>query len=170
MGFPTRIFLTGFMASGKSTVGPLLADALGYRFVDMDHVIAERCGKSIPQIFEQEGERAFREAEREVLVELSGCDDIIIATGGGALASERGMRMARSSGVVVYLDASVETILERVGSNAAERPLLKGSVDEEVRRLLELRRPCYERSDLRVHVDGRAPAAIADEIRRRLND
>src|SRR5690554_1070441 len=112
MSFPSRIFLTGFMAAGKSTVGPELAQRLAYAFVDMDHEIEHEAGRSVRQIFVDEGEDGFRALERKVLERMARRKSVVVATGGGALVAAGAMALARSAGVVVYLDADEETILE----------------------------------------------------------
>ncbi len=171
MGFPSRIYLTGFMASGKSTVGPRLAARLGYDFVDMDAMIEAEAGRSIKDIFVDEGEAGFRIRERRVLISLTSRERTVIATGGGAIANEENLSAASSSGCVVFLDVSVETILSRIRSDATPRPLLQGEADPEVKvhKLLSRRRPFYERADLTVDANDADPDAIAAEVIRRVH-
>ncbi|MEM6326491.1 MAG: shikimate kinase [Bacteroidota bacterium] len=121
----SRVYLTGFMASGKSTVGPLVADALGYKFLDLDWLVVVRTGRSIPEIFAEGGAGAFREAEAEALAETTRSEHHVISTGGGSLVQARAMALARSAGTVVWLRVSAETVARRVGS-AGNRPMLWG--------------------------------------------
>ena len=127
---PPRVYLTGFMATGKSTVGPLLADALGYRFADLDWLVTARTGRSVPELF-AEGEAVFRAAEAEALRETAASECLVVSTGGGTLVEPRNMIAARAAGPVVWLRSSVPTIVRRVGRNRG-RPL------RELRRALSL--------------------------------
>lgn len=124
-----RVVLTGFMGSGKSTVGPLLAERLGWKFVDLDHEIERRDGRTVPQIFAEEGEAHFRRLEAAALASLLGRRRVVIALGGGA-PEEVGNRLLLEQTpktAVVFLAAPFETLLERCGKqpNATERPVLK---------------------------------------------
>ena len=166
-----RVYLTGFMASGKSTVGPLVADALGYKFLDLDWLVVVRTGKSIPEIFAEGGAGAFREAEAEALAESTRSEKHVIATGGGTLVQERMMTLARASGPVVWMRVSPETVARRVGS-AGDRPMLWGDdgrplagepLRARIAELLERRQPAYARADLAVDANG-PPEAVAQRI------
>lgn len=152
---PIKLVLTGFMGSGKTTVGRALAKELeGFSFVDLDEVITLRAGCSISEIFACQGERTFRNLERECLLEkLGGADPVVLSTGGGTLVQPGAMEAVRKAGaLVVYLDVSLETALQRVGTDSGldpNRPLASEP------NLYELRRPLYEEaSDLRVLADG----------------
>jgi shikimate kinase len=149
------IFLTGFMGTGKTKIGRLLAQRLGRAFIDTDHLIEERVGQSIPQIFAAQGEAAFRQLEHQCLAEAASRPKVVVALGGGAIAQERNWELlGRAGGVVVCLQASVDTILERV-SRKEDRPLLAGLNPEEKRakieRLLAERAPFYSRADIQFH-------------------
>lgn len=170
MSFPSRIYLTGFMASGKSTVAPILAEMLEYRCIDMDAVIEEDAGRPIPAIFDDEGEDGFRRRERIVLTRLTEQDRVVIATGGGALVTDEALAIATSTGAVVYLEASAETILTRLAGTGGTRPLLQGedAGETRVRSLLARRRPFYERADIRIDVEEADPHDIARRIMHRL--
>ena len=168
---PPRVYLTGFMASGKSTVGPLLADALGHRFVDLDWLIEAKAGQPIPAIFAEGGEAAFRAAEAEALDETTRSSRMVVATGGGALVTPAALRTARMAGPVVWLRASVDTILKRLG-DATGRPILAGpdgrplwglALRERVETLLAAREPFYEQADLIIDADARA-AVVARRV------
>jgi len=165
------VYLTGFMASGKSTVGPLLADALGHRFVDLDWLIEAKAGRPIPLIFAEGGEAAFRAAEAEALDETTRSRRMVVATGGGALVTPAALRTARMAGPVVWLRASVDTILNRLG-DAIGRPILAGpdghplwgtALRERVESLMTEREPFYAQADLTVNADERA-AVVARRI------
>lgn len=145
-----NIVLTGFMGTGKSSVGRRLASRLGYRFVDTDTLIVEKAGLPIKEIFEQSGEPRFRELEREAIENISRESGLVIATGGGVVLDDINMSNLRNNGVIVCLTATPEVIMERTqGRN--DRPLLNTSEREQrVLELLEFRRPFYERSDLTV--------------------
>jgi shikimate kinase len=154
------IFLTGFMGTGKTKIGRLLAQRLGRIFLDTDHLIEERAGQSIPQIFATQGEAQFRQLEHQCLTEVSARADAVIALGGGAIAQERNWELlGRAGGVVVCLQASVDTILERV-SRREDRPLLAGLTPQEKRarieRLLAERAPFYLRADLQFRTGDEA--------------
>ncbi|WP_412060997.1 shikimate kinase [Rubrivirga sp. IMCC45206] len=165
---PPRVYLTGFMASGKSTVGPLLADRLGYRFVDLDWLIAARAGRSVADLFAQ-GEGVFRAAEAEALRETAGGEGLVVATGGGALAQPGNLMAARAAGPVVWLRASIPTVLARVGDGSGRpllldgtRPLAPAAREARVRDLLAAREPFYAQADLVVEADGAADTVARD--------
>lgn len=160
-----NVVLTGFMGTGKTTVGQLLAERLRYEFVDTDVVIIERHGP-IPQIFAEHGEARFRELEREVVGELAARDGLVISTGGGLMADTANADVLGATGEVFTLVASVDTIFERVGGDdaATKRPLLAASdARERVTDLLAQRASAYGRF-IQVDTDGRSPDEVADEI------
>ncbi|MEM7787818.1 MAG: shikimate kinase, partial [Bacteroidota bacterium] len=171
---PPRVYLTGFMASGKSTVGPLLADRLGYRFVDLDWLVEAQTGRTILDLF-AEGEAVFRAAEAEALRETTRGPKVVVSTGGGTLAEAANLHTARHAGVVVWLRASPATTVTRLG-DAAGRPMLAGddgrplrgeALDARIRVLLGAREPFYAQADLVADADGR-PEAVARDIAERL--
>ncbi|MDQ7041600.1 MAG: shikimate kinase [Rhodothermus sp.] len=123
--FPTRIYLTGFMGCGKSTIGPLLARRLHYAFLDLDMLVEQQAGRSIPEIFAAGGEAAFRMLERDALRRTVAMDAYVIATGGGALAADDNLAWALRNGRVVYLQVSVDELVRRLTPEAARRPLLQ---------------------------------------------
>lgn len=124
MSYPERVYLTGFMGSGKSTVGPILANAIGYGFADLDEHIERRAGKTIPELFEQDGEPAFRALEAELLREATERPYVVVALGGGALVAERSRELARSSGTVIYLHVPADQLVRRLQRGSSGRPLL----------------------------------------------
>jgi 3-dehydroquinate synthase len=120
----SNIFLVGLMGSGKTTIGRALAKKLNKRFVDADHEIEARTGASIRLIFEIEGEASFRQREADVIRDLTAQDGLVLATGGGAILNEQSRAFLKSRGTVVYLRASVASILQRT-SHDKSRPLLQ---------------------------------------------
>ncbi len=120
----TNIFLVGLMGSGKTTIGRALAKKLGKRFVDADHEIEVRTGASIPLIFEIEGEASFREREADVIKDLTAEEGIVLATGGGAVLNAQSRAFLKSRGIVIYLNASIASIMQRT-SHDKNRPLLQ---------------------------------------------
>lgn len=159
-----NIVLAGFMGTGKTTVGKLLADRLGLTFVDMDAVIEERQGRPIAAIFAADGEPFFRRLERELVRELSARQGLVIATGGGVVTDPDNLRDYERSGLVVCLTATAETILRRV-ARESHRPLLEG--DEKARRIVALlaaRRGLYGAIRHQVDTESLPPEQVADRI------
>ena len=137
------VFLVGMMGAGKTSVGRLLAQRLGKRFIDADQEIEARCGVSIPVIFEIEGEAGFRQRERQVIDELTMLPDIVLATGGGAVLSEESRVRLHQRGLVIYLKASAAEIWHRTRRDRG-RPLLATSDPQQrIIDLLAAREPLY---------------------------
>jgi len=145
-----RIFLIGFMGCGKSTMGRALASELNLTFIDLDSFLEEKYFRTIPQIFAEEGEDAFRRKERIVLEEVCGFDDVILATGGGAPCFFDNMELMNESGFCVFLDVDIRALVNRLIHAKTERPLIKGKSPEElyvfIEGLLAKRRPFYEKA------------------------
>lgn len=164
----TNVVLIGFMGVGKSVTGKLLAQKLGYRFVDTDKVIEQKYKRKIKDIFAQEGEAAFRAMESEVIRELSGRTSLVISTGGGVAAKKDDMEILRSTGIVISLMALPETIYKR--TNNSKRPLLAAKSPEErvtvIKELLAQRMKYYQQADLILATDFTNPLQNADEIQR----
>jgi shikimate kinase len=161
-----NLVLIGFMGTGKSAVGRRCARLLGYTFRDSDAAIVSRAGRSIPAIFAEEGEAAFRSLERNVIAELAATPGLVIATGGGAIMDEGNVANLRASGVVFLLTASPEVLLKRVG-NAQSRPLLASASDplERIQELLAARKPHYDRAaHFRVDTSYLSPDEVAEAI------
>src|SRR5262249_26006210 len=138
-----NLALIGFMGTGKSSVGRLVADLLRFTFLDTDHVIEARAGKSIADIFVQDGEPGFRKWERRIVEELTGRDKTVISTGGGLPADEENLASLKTHALVVCLWASAETIYDRVRDHN-HRPLLNEPEPlAKIRSLLTLREPYY---------------------------
>lgn len=139
-----NIILIGFMGSGKSSVGRLIAGRLGFQFLDTDALIVQRAGREIAEIFASEGEERFRELETGALESLAHRERCVIATGGGVVLRERNRELLRELGFVVLLTATEEVIFERVSRNA-KRPLLQtANPRETVTAMLAARQPAYE--------------------------
>lgn len=156
------LVLVGAPGSGKSTVGALLAERLGVSFTDVDAVICARAGKSVAEIFADEGEAAFRELEEAVTAELLDRPGVL-ALGGGAILSPR-TRAALSGHRVVWLRVSVPHAVGRIGLDEA-RPLLLGNVRGRLVRLLAERAPLYgEVATFAVETDSRAPVEVVDQV------
>ena len=158
------ITLTGFMGSGKTTVGKVLADFLGCPFSDLDDLIEKKAGKSIPEIFAQDGEVAFRQLEAKLLrqtVEKYGENTAILSLGGGAVTTPASVTLLHEKTVCIYLRATLETLLQRLEGQTAGRPLADDALAE---RLTE-RAPLYEKTaHVIVDTDGLSPEEVADEI------
>ena len=151
------------MCSGKSTVGRLLADMLGWRFVDVDKEVERREKMSIPEIFETKGEDYFRRRELEVLMDLVKDEGLVISTGGGLGSNPKAMELMKTSGLIVWLRIDFETFLERCGKDPS-RPLLRKS-KEELLKLFESRSRIYAKAHL--ELDGTLyPSILAEEITR----
>ena len=160
-----NIILIGPMGAGKTTVGRQLAKRTRMEFVDSDHMIEDRCGVSISTIFDIEGEDGFRKRESKMLNELCQRNGVVLATGGGAIASEENRILLRKSGFVVYLKTSIDTQLARTQKNQ-NRPLLE-NVDPETRltELMDERGELYEQeADLIVTSGERVVSKVVDEI------
>lgn len=160
------IVLTGFMGSGKSTVGRFLAQQLGCPLIDLDGVVEASAGCKINEIFAAEGEAAFRRLESDCLRQVLQQGRAVIATGGGAVISAENRRLMRSSGIVVNLDASLEQTISRL-RGSTHRPLFNGDNPEaRLAALLEDRRQFYEDADIRIDTDGKSVEDVAAEILR----
>ena len=159
-----NLALVGFMGSGKSTVGRLVARDLGLHFVDTDELIEQRAGSRISEIFATQGEAVFRAHEREILGELVRGEGQVIATGGGLVCQPGNMAVLKSGALVVCLWAAAETIWERVRSQT-HRPLLQvPDPRAEVARLLALREPYYRESDVLVNSGLRSLREVAMQV------
>jgi shikimate kinase len=158
---PLRVVLVGFMGSGKSAVGRLLARRLGYRFEDMDRRIEERAGRTIADIFRDDGEEAFRKMEREEARELSRLGDRVVAAGGGAFARAETRALLQEGALTVWLRCDLEHILGRVPVDGS-RPLA-GNRDI-MRALLAEREPSYRMADVVVDASSGTPREVADRI------
>ena len=158
------IALTGFMASGKTSVGRLLADSLGCPFLDLDEVIVKKAGRSIPAIFASDGEEGFRRLEKQALeqtVSKYAENTAVLALGGGTVTVPGAIRLLQEKTTCIYLQASLESIQERLSADATARPL----ADEHLAERFAAREPFYEKAaHVTMNTDGLTPEQIADEI------
>lgn len=160
-----HLLLIGMMGAGKSTTGALLARRLGAAYLDSDAEILRRTGRSVPQIWHEDGEAAFRAEETRVLAEAAARPGpTVVGVAGGAVLDPANREVIRHAGTVVWLRARPETLAARVGAGAG-RPLLEGDPAGNLRRLDAERRPVYAAlAQVTVDVDDLAPAAVTDRI------
>ncbi|MEZ5056042.1 MAG: shikimate kinase [Saprospiraceae bacterium] len=162
------IFLIGMMGSGKSSIGAQLAKGLEIDFFDLDEVISLHAGSSIAQIFEKEGEKFFRELEKEMLQGFKKEEDLVLACGGGTPCFYNNMDWMLANGIVLYLKIPVETLTERLSqTDVNDRPLLSDSTRELTNRLeslLESRKAYYEKAHFEVNADQTQQEVLADLI------
>ena len=158
------IYLVGFMGTGKSSVGRALASKLGLRFVDLDAILAEEAGVTIPEIFARDGETVFRLAEREALRMTTRLGPTVVATGGGAFCSAENQKLIHGSGgVSVFLDTPWDAIVRRLPGANPDRPMYVSP--DHARRLFEEREPHYRKASVTLSVSGdEPPADVATRI------
>ena len=166
----TNIALIGFMGTGKTAVGKVLAEKLNKEFVELDALIEQRAGKSIPEIFQQDGEIAFRELEIEVTKRVAKNKNQVIACGGGLVLNKINIDRLNRDSIIVYLTASPGVILKRVSNGDEERPLLKVTNQAQaIQESLRFRRPFYERAaDIRINTSRMNIDSVAGEIIRQV--
>ncbi len=158
------VVLTGFMGSGKSSVGKLLAESLDCSFIDLDSVIVEEAGKTINEIFTESGEGAFRKLESECLQKVLEKGVSVIASGGGVVVAESNRRLMRHSGYVINLSASLDSVLKRL-AGATDRPLYSGQdAVNRVQKLMEERKQFYTDADIRIDTDNKSVEDVVSEI------
>jgi len=157
-----NIFLVGFMGSGKSTIGRLLAEKLNMKFIDIDKEIEKKEGKSIKDIFKEKGESYFRELEKKEIELFSEKSGYVVSTGGGLGANKDNMEKMKKNGIVIWLDVSLEEVLKRCG-NDKNRPLLQLPF-EELKKLYEERKKIYSLADIHIDVNSKTPQEILKEI------
>jgi shikimate kinase len=177
-----RIYLTGYMTSGKSTIGPILANVLGWQFFDLDKVIENEQNQSVVDIFEDKGEEYFREIETATLIRLSKLDRVIISLGGGTISSNGNFKICKESGKIVYLKVSPEIIYRRI-KHKIDRPLFRDLVLrensekdflEKIHSHLSERSKYYEQADITINTDevkiGLTVDKLAKQIKRIFNE
>ena len=162
----TNIALIGFMGVGKTAAGKVLAQKLNKKFVEMDALIEQKAEKSIPEIFQQDGETAFRELEIEVTKEVSQGKNRVIACGGGVVLNKINIDRLKKEAVIIYLTASPEVIMRRISTVEGERPLLNTSDKAlTIQELLAFREPFYERAaDIKIDTTELDISAVVDQI------
>ncbi len=164
--YEPNLVLAGFMGTGKSTIGPILARMLGRTFVDTDSLIEQDAHLTISEIFARHGEAAFRALESDVCTQLAKSAGLIVAVGGGALLDQRNRAALEATGVLVMLTCCIESLVQRLGNSVerGERPMLSGDIGETVSKLLEERAPVYSSVALQVDTTGRTPEQVAEAI------
>jgi shikimate kinase len=162
---PERVLLIGMMGAGKSTTGRLLAERLGWVYLDSDDEILRRTGRTVPEIWHADGEAAFRAEESAVLADATASiSPVVVGVAGGAVLDPANFIVIREAGLVVWLRVSVPTLVARVGDGAG-RPLLEGDPAGSLRRLEAARRPIYESlAEIVIDVDGLAATDVVDRI------
>lgn len=168
-----RIYLTGFMGAGKTTIGRILASRFKYIFIDLDHYIEKKERKTVSDIFSKFGEAHFRDLEQKYLTELTDWKNVVVALGGGTLTGHDVVDRIKSSGVLVFIDVSIDTILERVKRNK-KRPLLLDDngnlksdeiLESELKELLDRRRRLYQMAHITViQTAGNAAETHAEKL------
>ena len=162
------VFLCGFMGCGKSTVGRELAALMDKPFTDMDSYIEKKAGMSIPEIFAEKGEKAFRTMETSAVKELAASDEVV-ACGGGAMLKSENAEAAAAEGIVVYLDADYETCYKRI-SGDKNRPIVMANTKESLEGIYNDRKALYTaNSQISIKAEG-TPAQIAERIREAVSD
>ncbi len=166
------VFLAGFMGSGKSTIGPILANTIGYEFVDLDALIERDQHRKITEIFRDDGEEKFRHIERRTVRGLFGEKHLVVSLGGGTITHQPTLDEIRGAGFLVYLKSDVTHIYHRLRSKA-DRPMLRDEdgnlldadqLEEKIAALLRQREKFYEQADLVIHTDDKKIGYTIDEL------
>lgn len=159
-----RIVLTGFMGSGKSTVGPLIAARLGWRFVDVDDVIEEEAGAAIADIFAQYGEADFRDREHATIASLASADHLVMALGGGAIerADTRELLLNATGTLLVHLEVGLQTTFDRCQGTEHSRPVLADQANLTAR--YQRRLPLYRTAHITIRADDKTPKQVSDAV------
>ncbi len=167
----SNIIFIGFMATGKSTIGKLLASQLGKVFIDTDNLLETKYETSIDQIFKKYGEEKFREYEREIIHSLVDTKNHVISTGGGAVTYKDNFKTLKSMGTTISLIASIPTIAQRITNDSANRPLLEGTnLEDKISNLLQKRAYYYINSDIMINTDNMTIENVIDVILGEVND
>ncbi len=171
-----RIYLTGFMGSGKSTIGPILANSIAYDFVDLDRTIEASEGRTVREIFLEKGEPYFRKLERDLVTGLAARPRIVVSLGGGTLVDPTCLQTVLTTGILVYLKLTPDQLFRRL-HRRSDRPLL---TDEEgsrlteddlrrrIRELFDAREPIYSKADITIEADEQRVGKTVDRIVRSL--
>ncbi len=166
--FEMRIYLIGYMGSGKSTIGKKLAARLGYSFLDLDTIIEEEQEQTVAEIFSEKGEDVFRSFERLALHQTFGMDDLIVSTGGGTPVFFENMEMMKQNGLCIYLKSSPGILASRLQRNQHLRPLIASLNQEElllfVKEQLEKRSVFYEKSEMHIEAKDLTPAILHTQV------
>lgn len=155
-----NLILTGFMGVGKSSVGKIIANSLGYEFLDTDEIIVEREKMSINRIFEEKGENYFRNLESKIIKEISAMSNKVVATGGGVVLRPENLLFLRENGLIILFECSPEVIKKRV-EKQGKRPLLVNKTIEDIEKMLKTRAPFYKNCDFSLNVSTLTPIEAA---------
>jgi shikimate kinase len=168
-----KIFLVGYMGSGKSTAGKKLAKLLGYTFIDHDELIEKAVGKSVYDIFQEDGEEKFREMEHNMLISLLPKDNMVVSTGGGTPCNYNNMELMNRNGLTIYLKMSADSLVNRLRNAKTERPLIIGKSAEDLYNFivshLEKREPFYAEAQYKVKAKDLDIAELAEFIRQHIS-
>ncbi|MFA6456928.1 MAG: shikimate kinase [Bacteroidota bacterium] len=171
------VFLTGFMGSGKSTVGPILANTIGFKFVDLDSLIEQNENMKISDIFAAEGEQKFRSLERKTLRDILGMSTTIVSLGGGTVTNEETLDMVKQHGVLIYLKSDVEHIYQRLRTKS-DRPMLRDDggklldgedLKHKIENLLFAREKFYNQADVIITTDDKKIGYTIDELAKKIS-
>ncbi|MEW6087484.1 MAG: shikimate kinase [bacterium] len=166
-----NIVLIGFMATGKTILGKILAKKLNMEFIDTDFLIEKNEGKRISKIFKEKGEEYFRNVEKNIIKKASKKNNIVISTGGGAVLLPENMERLKKKGIIICLKTSPEIILERIKQQKGTRPLLnKPEPLKEIKSILKKRAPCYKQADLTIDTSDFATGKIITQLIKKIND
>ena len=157
------IFLIGMMGSGKSSTGPILAEILKYKYVDLDVLIEKLTKKTIDKVFSDEGEEYFRDLETQCLQEIIKLPSVVVSTGGGVVLKKENWGILRQ-GIIVWLDINKEIVLDRLNSKDNIRPLLKGNIERKYEEIFQTRKDIYAQADLRVEINNECVKNVAEKI------
>ena len=157
------IFLIGMMGSGKSSTGPILAEILKYKYLDLDVLIEKLTKKTIDKVFSDEGEEYFRDLETQCLQEIIKLPSVVVSTGGGVVLKKENWGILRQ-GIIVWLDINKEIALKRLNSKDNIRPLLTSNIDKKYEEIFETRKDIYAQADLRVEINNEGVKNVAEKI------
>lgn len=172
------VYLTGFMTSGKSTIGPILANVLGLEFFDLDKIIEEEEEQTIVEIFEKKGEEYFRDIESKSLQRLSESKAAVVSLGGGTITSQKNFELMKRTGKIIYLKVSPDNLYKRL-KNKIDRPLFKDMVLGEnsemdfmnrINEMLEKRREFYEKADIIIETDSQPLGRTVDKLAKKISE
>lgn len=165
------LFLCGMMGTGKSTIGRKLANRYGVPFRDLDNLIEEEAGRTIPEIFQTDGEEEFRRLERQILIKVSQTADGVTALGGGSLQNQHLTDHVKLQGWLIFLDTPADELISRLESSE-NRPMISDKESDEraekIRHLMEKRRPLYSQAHITVEIGGLNPSQIVEQITTKL--
>jgi shikimate kinase len=165
MGYIMNLVFTGFMGTGKSAVGKITAEKLGWMFFDTDTMIESSTGRTISEIFQNLGEDAFRALEYDTVNLVAGMDDVVISCGGGVVINPGNIDVLKKNGIIINLFASPEHLFDRISTND-KRPLIARALDPlgEIKKLLQQRKSAYKNCDFAFNTEGLTPEQSASAI------